>query len=162
MLVLWRSRQEVSKTVFGDSVSLNILCIIHALSNSLEVFLTDQSTSSFWNNEGWEKKCRYPHQRCQSPTLNVPAATLSLKCYFRREPQWAWTPCWAGRQNKRTAGIEYRHFRCHYTRPSYLRKNITWSNHFASWTHLKHLHCGTLLFTRTLAGVTMETRSLLF
>lgn len=36
--------------------------------------------------------------------------------------------------------------------PCYLIKNFTWSNHFASWTHLKHLHHGTLLFTHTLAG----------
>ena len=38
-------------------------------------------------------------------------------------------------------------------RPSYMGRNITWSNHVESWTHLKHLHCGTLLFTHTFAGL---------
>ena len=43
--------------------------------------------------------------------------------------------------------------RCRSTSPGYVQKNITRSNHFASWTHLEHLHRGTLLLAHTLAGL---------
>ena len=81
-LVLWRSWQEVSKTVFGDSVSLNILCIIRALSNSLEVFLTDQSTSSFWNNEGWKKKNK-------KESADILIRHVSLPPWMHQRQPWA-------------------------------------------------------------------------
>lgn len=83
-----------SREVFGDSeatVSLSLLCIVPAL-KSLEISLTDQSSSSFWNNEGG-KKLRYPHKTCQSSTLNVPSATFSLKYYFRRKLYTVWAMC---------------------------------------------------------------------
>lgn len=54
-LVKVTADKEIRRRSFWDTASLNTLCIIAALSDSLKVCFIDQRKPSCWNNEGIKK-----------------------------------------------------------------------------------------------------------